>query len=64
MTAIKRAGTAVWTGDLRDGKGTVSVGSGVLQDEAYTFATRFQDALGTNPEELIAAADAYELIFG
>jgi len=47
---------AVWRGGLKDGKGTVSVDSGVLSNTAYTFAQRFEAAKGTNPEELIAAA--------
>ncbi len=47
---------AKWVGNLKDGKGTISVGSGVLCDSPYTFATRFEGAKGTNPEELIAAA--------
>jgi osmotically inducible protein OsmC len=48
----------VWTGTLKEGAGTISAPSGVLRDAAYTFATRFESALGTNPEELIAAAHA------
>ncbi len=65
MADIKRTGTAVWSGGLRGGQGTVSTGSAVLRDEAYTFATRFQEAAGTNPEELIAAAHAgcYSMAF-
>jgi osmotically inducible protein OsmC len=55
--AIRKA-TAVWQGDLKGGNGTMSVPSGVLKDAAYTFATRFEDRAGTNPEELIAAAHA------
>ena len=47
---------AVWRGGLKDGKGTVSVDSGVLANTPYTFAQRFESAKGTNPEELIAAA--------
>jgi len=50
--------SAVWQGGLKDGKGTVSSGSGVLSNTPYTFATRFEGAKGTNPEELIAAAHA------
>jgi osmotically inducible protein OsmC len=49
---------AVWRGGLKDGKGNVSVDSGVLSNTAYTFAQRFEAAKGTNPEELIAAAHA------
>ena len=43
-------------GDLRTGKGTLSTGSGVLQEQAYSFQTRFGEESGTNPEELLAAA--------
>jgi osmotically inducible protein OsmC len=65
MADIKRSGTAVWSGSLRDGKGTVSVDSAALRDESYSFATRFEDKKGTNPEELIAAAHAgcYSMAF-
>lgn len=65
MAEIKRTGTAVWTGSLREGKGTLSVASAVLRDEAYSFATRFEDKPGTNPDELIAAAHAgcYNMAF-
>ena len=55
---MKRKGSAVWTGGLKDGKGTVSTESGVLRDTPYSFATRFESAPGTNPEELVAAAHA------
>ncbi|MCA1856767.1 OsmC family protein [Massilia oculi] len=55
---IKRNGSAVWSGGLKDGKGAVSTGSGVLQDAQYGFNTRFEDGPGTNPEELIGAAHA------
>jgi len=53
-----RNATAVWEGDLKSGNGKMSAPSGVLQQAAYTFATRFEDKPGTNPEELIAAAHA------
>lgn len=53
-----RQATAVWTGTLKEGKGVMSAPSGVLNNAAYTFATRFEGAAGTNPEELIAAAHA------
>jgi osmotically inducible protein OsmC len=56
--AIRRRGNAVWTGDLRTGHGRVSSESGVIRDTPYSFATRFEDKPGTNPEELIAAAHA------
>jgi osmotically inducible protein OsmC len=55
---MKRSGSAVWRGGLKDGKGTVSTESGVLASAPYTFATRFEGQKGTNPEELIAAAHA------
>jgi len=55
---MKRNGSAVWQGGLKDGKGTVSTDSGVLSNTQYSFSTRFEDGKGTNPEELIAAAHA------
>jgi len=55
---MKRKASAVWQGSLKDGKGTISSDSGVLSDSQYSFATRFADGKGTNPEELIAAAHA------
>jgi osmotically inducible protein OsmC len=55
---MNRKATAVWTGDLKTGKGTMTAPSGVMTDAAYSFATRFEDKPGTNPEELIAAAHA------
>ena len=55
---MKRKGSAVWQGGLKDGKGTVSTESGVLSETQYSFSTRFEDGVGTNPEELIAAAHA------
>lgn len=58
MAAIKRSGSAEWNGSLKDGKGTVSTQSGVLQGAAYGFKTRFEGEAGTNPEELIGAAHA------
>lgn len=48
---------AVWEGKLKDGKGKFSAGSGAFQGP-YTFKTRFEGAAGTNPEELLAAAEA------
>ena len=56
--ALERNASAVWTGDLRGGNGRFSMSSGTLKDTPYTFATRFENAPGTNPEELIAAAHA------
>jgi osmotically inducible protein OsmC len=55
---IKRTGSAVWSGGLKDGKGTVSTQSGILKDTQYGFGSRFENGPGTNPEELIAAAHA------
>lgn len=55
---MKRTGSAVWKGDLKTGKGTVSTESGVLDAQPYGFNTRFEDTKGTNPEELIGAAHA------
>ncbi|MFI5165230.1 MAG: OsmC family protein [Thermoanaerobaculales bacterium] len=55
---MQRKGSAVWQGDLKSGTGTVSTESGVLKEARYSFATRFENGLGTNPEELIAAAHA------
>ena len=55
---MKRNATAVWRGGLKDGKGTLNTASGALRETPYNFAMRFEDAPGTNPEELIAAAHA------
>ena len=55
---MKRNGSAVWNGGLKDGKGTVSTESGVLSGTPYNFSKRFENEKGTNPEELIAAAHA------
>jgi lipoyl-dependent peroxiredoxin len=52
-----RSSTAQWSGNLARGNGTMSLGSGAFEG-AYSFASRFEDAEGTNPEELIAAAHA------
>ena len=53
-----RKASAIWKGSLKEGKGTISTDSGVLSSTPYSFSTRFEDAKGTNPEELIAAAHA------
>lgn len=51
--------SAVWTGSLKEGKGTISTATGVVKDANYSFATRFEGATtGTTPEEMIAAAHA------
>jgi osmotically inducible protein OsmC len=55
---MKRSGSAIWQGDLKSGKGTVSTDSGVLSQTPYSFSTRFENGKGTNPEELVAAAHA------
>ena len=55
---MKRSATAMWNGDLKSGKGTISTQSGVLSNTQYSFASRFEQGTGTNPEELIAAAHA------
>lgn len=54
----KRTATAVWSGGLKDGKGSISTQSGVLDQTQYGFNARFAEGPGTNPEELIAAAHA------
>jgi lipoyl-dependent peroxiredoxin len=54
----KRTASAVWNGDLKSGKGTVSSQSGVLSKTPYSFGRRFENDEGTNPEELVAAAHA------
>ena len=58
---MKRTSHVVWNGNGKDGNGTLSTQSGALKDLPYSFKTRFQNddgKLGTNPEELIAAAHA------
>jgi osmotically inducible protein OsmC len=55
---IKRSGSAVWQGSLKDGNGRISTESLVLRDAQYGFMTRFESGRGTNPEELIGAAHA------
>lgn len=55
---MKRTASAVWSGGLKDGKGSISTQSGVLDNTQYGFSTRFENGAGTNPEELIAAAHA------
>jgi lipoyl-dependent peroxiredoxin len=53
-----RTATAIWQGTGRDGKGSLTTQSGVLDNSPYSFHTRFEDGKGTNPEELVAAAHA------
>ena len=55
---MKRNASAVWNGDLKTGKGTISAPGGVLNNTPYSFTSRFENGPGTNPEELIAAAHA------
>ena len=55
---MQRSATAVWNGTLKEGKGSISTPSGTLTDAPYSFLTRFENAKGTNPEELIGAAHA------
>jgi osmotically inducible protein OsmC len=55
---MQRTGSAHWAGGLKDGQGAVSTPSGVLKNTQYSFSTRFENGIGTNPEELIAAAHA------
>jgi lipoyl-dependent peroxiredoxin len=55
---MKRNAVAVWQGGFKDGKGTISTDSRVLSDTQFSFKTRFEQGIGTNPEELIAAAHA------
>ncbi len=55
---MQRTANATWNKGLKDGSGTFSVGSGAFQQQSFSFRTRFEDAPGTNPEELIAAAHA------
>jgi lipoyl-dependent peroxiredoxin len=55
---MDRSASAVWHGTLKEGEGTISTQSGTLKSTQYSFKTRFADGVGTNPEELIAAAHA------
>jgi lipoyl-dependent peroxiredoxin len=55
---MKRNATAVWQGSGKEGKGSLTTQSTVLNASQYSFNTRFADGIGTNPEELIAAAHA------
>ena len=66
MAAILRTATGTWHGDLKAGQGSIDApASGVLNQTPFSFATRFENAKGTNPEELIAAAHAacYSMAF-
>ncbi len=55
---LKRTASAHWEGDLKAGKGSISTQSTTLNKTQYSFKTRFEDGVGTNPEELLAAAHA------
>ena len=55
---MKRFATANWKGSGKEGKGTNTTQSGVLKDTQYSYKSRFEDGVGTNPEELVAAAHA------
>jgi len=55
---MQRKASAAWSGDLKSGKGSISTDSGVLKQTQYSFSTRFENGVGTNPEELLAAAHA------
>jgi len=57
MIMIKRTALAVWQGNLKDGNGSLELGSGAFKG-AYSFTSRFEEGTGTNPEELIGAAHA------
>ncbi len=58
MPEFERHSTARWNGNLREGNGTLTSGSGALKDTSYAFVSRFENGAGTNPEELLAAAHA------
>src|ERR1700723_2522138 len=55
---MDRSASAVWHGTIKEGSGTISTQSGTLKDTQYSFGSRFENGVGTNPEELIAAAHA------
>jgi osmotically inducible protein OsmC len=55
---MQRKASAIWQGDLKSGKGAISTDSGTLKNTQYSFSTRFENGVGTNPEELLAAAHA------
>lgn len=55
---MKRTASAVWNGSIKEGNGTISTQSKVLDNSAYSFKTRFEDGKGTNPDELLAASHA------
>jgi osmotically inducible protein OsmC len=55
---MQRKARASWRGDVKNGEGSLSTESGVLNNTQYSFATRFENGIGSNPEELLAAAHA------
>jgi osmotically inducible protein OsmC len=55
---MKRFATAIWQGTGKEGKGNLTTQSGVLKNNQYSFGSRFEEGIGTNPEELVAAAHA------
>ncbi|PZP44920.1 MAG: OsmC family peroxiredoxin [Pseudopedobacter saltans] len=55
---MKRNATAVWNGNIKEGNGNITTQSTVLNHTQYSFNSRFADGIGTNPEELLAAAHA------
>ncbi|MEO7052273.1 MAG: OsmC family protein [Rhodanobacter sp.] len=55
---MKKSGSAHWSGNIKEGQGTISTQTGVLREAPYGFKSRFEDGPGTNPEELIGAAHA------
>src|SRR6195952_5899693 len=58
QTSMNRTAKAHWKGTLKEGKGEITTQSGTLSNTQYSFKTRFESGVGTNPEELIAAAHA------
>src|SRR5262245_43143422 len=54
----KRKASAIWTGGLKDGRGTISTETGALAEKQYSFGTRFEEGVGTNPEGMLGAAHA------
>jgi osmotically inducible protein OsmC len=55
---MNRSATAIWNGTIKEGKGNLTTQSHILDKTPYTFVSRFENATGTNPEELMAAAHA------
>jgi len=63
---MARTASATWQGSLKEGKGTITAGGGLFTDAQFSFSSRFEEGVGTNPEELIAAAHAgcFTMAFG